>query len=773
MKAKIICLIMILFALHAVSAFTQAIDPGTGTRISTVTLWGSAWSPDGKWIAGYYGIGGVTLVSAEGGSPSFIFVPTLLSQDPVYVGMVIEKPCFSPDGKEVLFQYSLFDKSRGTVVSYGSIVNLVPIIMAVDISTKTTRVVREEAEFPRYSHNGRYFAYVNYDHRAITDPANAVHHYSLAVYDTVTKETKYLTDGLGARTRDFCFSADDTYIAAVIEKSDYTNEFYRIPLDGGKIELISSPYNSLKSSAIFTPECSPDGRWIMYTVVNSATHQLFVYDTINGTTTPVFPAGAIYNNDGSWSPDGKKFCCTLSLKKTNGGGLYAFDFIENNLGKEPVLQEVAQYIPSYFGKQLAPIDLKTIDSTDKNLYEAYTILKDNQFFPTWSPDGKWIATIGLGSNYGWIIPSDGGVPINVADFSHAISYKGYELTGLEHPALKAFSQDSQEILYQGQIIDEARGDVVTITDETDSEGIRHFGWSITGPTILAMKAVNIYTGAIRTIMDDASSGFYSHNGKYFVYQFYPTLELILYDTETGQSRTLADKGTPCCFSGDDSYLLAYVSTEYGIIKIPLDGGKTETLIPGPAGWANLSPDDRFVLYDTSNGSAWTLSVLDMATGKSSLVMPFNEDFACGIGTSNNVFSPDGKKFCYELTSKGATSWSRFYTHDFNPTEYFSSTSIEASAPLVFALRGNYPNPFNPTTTIQFSLETAGKVNLSVYSAAGQKIRELVPNTVMTPGIHHVLWDGRDNFGKPVSSGVYLTRLHMGNQTLGGRMVLMK
>jgi Tol biopolymer transport system component len=511
----------------------------------------------------------------------------------------------------------------------------------------------------------------------------------------------------------------------------------------------------------------------MYTVVNGTTHQLFAYNTVDGATTPVFPAGTIYNDDGSWSPDGKRFCCTLSLKKTNGGGLYSFDFIENNLGKEPVLREVAQYVPAMYGKQLASIDLTAIDSTDRDLYNAFSVLKNNQQYLEWSPDGKWIATITPGTSYGWIIPSGGGVPIDVADFSHSIFYKGYELTGFEQPLLKAFSGDSQEILYQGQIIDEARGTVVTITDEIDSEGVKHFGWSVTGPTIPAMKALNIFTGETRTIMDGAYSGFYSHDGKYFVYQSYPSKNIVLYETNTGQSRILADRGTPCCFSGDDSYLLACVSTEDGIVKIPLDGGNSETLLPGPVSWANLSPDGRFVLYTTTNGSTWTLAVMDLVSGKRSLVMPFNEDFICSIGASNNVFSPDGKSLCYGMTSKTAASWTRPYTREFNPADYFSSTGVETAAPAAFALLGNYPNPFNPSTTIQFSLKTAGKVNLSVYNAAGQKIRELVPNAVMTPGVHHVLWDGRDDSGRPVSSGVYFTRLGMGDRSLAGRMVLLK
>ena len=91
----------------------------------------------------------------------------------------------------------------------------------------------------------------------------------------------------------------------------------------------------------------------------------------------------------------------------------------------------------------------------------------------------------------------------------------------------------------------------------------------------------------------------------------------------------------------------------------------------------------------------------------------------------------------------------------------------------FALKGNFPNPFNPSTLIQFSLAKAGKVNLAIYNVAGQKVRELVRNAELTPGIHNVLWDGHDDLGKPVSSGIYLSRLQMGGKALTSRMLLMK
>jgi serine protease AprX len=88
------------------------------------------------------------------------------------------------------------------------------------------------------------------------------------------------------------------------------------------------------------------------------------------------------------------------------------------------------------------------------------------------------------------------------------------------------------------------------------------------------------------------------------------------------------------------------------------------------------------------------------------------------------------------------------------------------------INGNYPNPFNPSTTIGFTLPATGATSLSVFSITGRKVRELV-NETLSAGPHSVAWDGRDDSGKPVSSGVYLSRLRMGGHITGGRMLLVK
>ncbi|MDD4309824.1 MAG: C25 family cysteine peptidase [Candidatus Cloacimonetes bacterium] len=93
-------------------------------------------------------------------------------------------------------------------------------------------------------------------------------------------------------------------------------------------------------------------------------------------------------------------------------------------------------------------------------------------------------------------------------------------------------------------------------------------------------------------------------------------------------------------------------------------------------------------------------------------------------------------------------------------------------PAITALIGNYPNPFNPTTTIKFSLKTKSPVNLEIYNIMGQKVRTLVKGDI-DQGFHSVVWNGKDGNNRPVSSGVYFYKLDAGKYTSTKKMIIMK
>jgi hypothetical protein len=107
-----------------------------------------------------------------------------------------------------------------------------------------------------------------------------------------------------------------------------------------------------------------------------------------------------------------------------------------------------------------------------------------------------------------------------------------------------------------------------------------------------------------------------------------------------------------------------------------------------------------------------------------------------------------------------------------PTAAAKRLVAGATAPARTSLLANYPNPFNPSTTIPFALEASADVRLTVYDMLGQRVAELA-DAHLPAGAHQVTWDARDAGGRPVAAGVYLVRLVAGAQVDQRRVTLIK
>ncbi len=97
----------------------------------------------------------------------------------------------------------------------------------------------------------------------------------------------------------------------------------------------------------------------------------------------------------------------------------------------------------------------------------------------------------------------------------------------------------------------------------------------------------------------------------------------------------------------------------------------------------------------------------------------------------------------------------------NVTELPTPTSVQRgkaqSLPFDFALKQNHPNPFNPATTIDYTLPVASTIRLDIYDIRGSLVRRLL-HDAQTAGSHQEQWDGRDDRAQVVASGVYFYRL---------------
>jgi len=107
--------------------------------------------------------------------------------------------------------------------------------------------------------------------------------------------------------------------------------------------------------------------------------------------------------------------------------------------------------------------------------------------------------------------------------------------------------------------------------------------------------------------------------------------------------------------------------------------------------------------------------------------------------------------------------------------YEPYVQVGPSGPEDFQLRQNFPNPFNTSTTIEFSLPRIGSeasAKLEIFDVAGRRLNTLLDGE-MPPGVYRVLWDGRDGSGRPLASGIYIYRLTYGPYRATKRMVYIK
>jgi hypothetical protein len=174
----------------------------------------------------------------------------------------------------------------------------------------------------------------------------------------------------------------------------------------------------------------------------------------------------------------------------------------------------------------------------------------------------------------------------------------------------------------------------------------------------------------------------------------------------------------------------------------------------PSGW---HPHHADIYLSTDRDSSWA-QIAGGITGESySWTVP-------------SVFSPSARLRVYLYDADGVMGYD-------SSDDVFgivsTLTAVEAAeTPARFALRQNAPNPFNPRTSIEFDLPSLERVRLDVFQPGGRHVRTLV-DRVMSAGRHEVTWDGRDDHGTALSSGIYLYRIQAGRHTKSRRMVLLK
>jgi len=145
----------------------------------------------------------------------------------------------------------------------------------------------------------------------------------------------------------------------------------------------------------------------------------------------------------------------------------------------------------------------------------------------------------------------------------------------------------------------------------------------------------------------------------------------------------------------------------------------------------------------------------------------------------------GYEYAILMTNLNLPMWTLEYVVEVIDEEYIvqseigefvlDNTSLSLSDDLIptsFVLHQNYPNPFNPITTLHYDLPEQSNVNIIIYDIMGRELKTLV-NTTQDAGFKSVIWDATNNQGNPVSAGVYLYQIQVGEFVQTKKMVLLK
>ena len=174
------------------------------------------------------------------------------------------------------------------------------------------------------------------------------------------------------------------------------------------------------------------------------------------------------------------------------------------------------------------------------------------------------------------------------------------------------------------------------------------------------------------------------------------------------------------------------------------------------GWAvgyGGSGSTGITIKSTTGGTSWQ----ELTTGTT--VRVFDLDFV-----NENTGWIVGENGMIRKTTDGGTAWYPNTLLDINQSTQNLAVTAE--------LYPNYPNPFNPNTVINYKLSVSNEVELTIYNFLGQHIRTLV-HTKQQRGNYQIEWDGRDENGMEVSSGIYLCQLKAGLFVQTRQMVYMK
>jgi Tol biopolymer transport system component len=784
MKPLKIAMFVVVALTLAGSSYAQDEDYW-GRELSEIHAWSNlrpAWSPDGKWIA--YGTRySIVVVSVEGVEPLFIYEHeiALVETEPhencvkesLLKTMKISDLCFTHDSREVTFVTELYDEEYGSTVSIESrpegyhnikLSNPVAQIASVNIFTEELRTFADGTKpvlgnSPVWSNDGRYLCYSYVKNKADVNRSAMTN--AVTVFDTLTGEVSFPSEA--ANRTPVRFTSDNSHI---ICREGY-DTYYRIPLDGGEEELITTFGSRIDSS-----DLSKDGMWAVYTD-RDVPDALMVYNTLTGESVPMLYGDDNNGFDGPvFSPDGAGICYIRGnrLSFRNGSSHsetpYILDFNPfEDPGPPPGIVPIAKE----YGTK--------IEFDSNRIGYNYSLSSDGELFA--------FSERGSGSRI-WTAPKEGGDISPVFSFPYSIGNR-FKLS-IDNIS---FKPNSREIYFTSAAHDSSKGTVYV-------NG--HFIYKAYN-----IESVDLDTGEHRIVIEGAMEPSWSYDGRYFVYINFDHMIYVdpsravrngvisIYDSVTGETRYLADgeesawnlnsegrrtgteyhnprispDGSNIIFKTDNIILENNFERVASLHTISLEGGEPEILTSvNYFSYPQYSPDGEWILFnERQSGSVDQLFLYNIESAE---IFPLVDE-SCDPRTFEMgncaVWSRDGSKIYYTLTDLSRKG--QIYEIDFDSGNYLNTVHSEQEKIGSFGLLSNYPNPFNPATTISYNLPKSACVKLSIFNTSGQRV-SILKDEYQLAGSYSAIWNAT---GFP--SGLYFYILDANGFRETRKMMLVK
>ena len=253
----------------------------------------------------------------------------------------------------------------------------------------------------------------------------------------------------------------------------------------------------------------------------------------------------------------------------------------------------------------------------------------------------------------------------------------------------------------------------------------------------------------------------------------PNGRLLAYDPQTEETSLLLDSlyfVNGVALAPDESYVLVNESSLGRVRRYWLTGantGETEVFsyISGNVDWEGWVVPDNITYND--EGIFWVATYFGPIIGIDifgQIVYELNFDF--------NLFGENTSVIQYNDSLYLGTLHDFFIGMIPLPEELLSDHNVPQLVTSGYQLNQNYPNPFNPITTLRYDIPEHSHVNIIIYDMIGREVKTLV-NQFQDAGYKSVVWDATNDFGQPVSGGIYIYQIQAGSYISANKMVLLK